>query len=101
VGSPSRDHRADQRKRERQQRDPHHSGVRDLVAVEGLQDEAKEAEGEARAAQQPGDARDRPGRHPGAIVAADSCRHATLRLSTQSGKYLLRILVLGASPKST
>jgi hypothetical protein len=40
------------------------------MAVEGLQDQAKDAQREARATEQPGEARDRPGRYPGAVVAA-------------------------------
>ena len=77
-GSPSRDHCADQWKGDRQQHDPEHIGVRDSVAVEGLQDETKDAEGKARTAQQPGQAHDRPWRGPGPLVTAHRCLHATL-----------------------
>ena len=50
-GSPRRDHRPDQGKGDRQQHDPEDLGVRDPMAVEGLQDQANDPEGEAGPAQ--------------------------------------------------
>jgi hypothetical protein len=65
------------------------------MAVEGLQDQAKDTQREARATEQPGEARDRPGRYSGAVVAAYSCCHATLPISAPSGAIHLGVLGSG------